>query len=127
MIENPYKAEASCQVNCQISTTQAGTTNQASCTKSVAPGIGPVALCTHTIDKGKFVKVIGGSGECTDPTPKPAAAEKDEKDDDIDAQALIKSMPKPRAGSTPSAEEMQKMMDDPDKLQEYIQKQMQKP
>jgi hypothetical protein len=128
MIENPYKAEASCQVNCQISTTQAGTTNQASCTKSVEPGVGAVVLCTHTIDKGKFVKVVGGSGACTDPTPKPAAAEKDDKDDDdVDVQKLIKGMPKPSAAGNPSAEEMEKMMNDPAKMQEFIRKQLEKP
>jgi hypothetical protein len=125
MIENPYKAEASCQVNCQISTTQAGTTNQASCTRTIAPGVGPVALCTHTIDKGRFVKVVGGSGECTDPTPKPAAAEKDEK---FDADKFVdQPMPKPSAASKAQEEEIKKLMDDPDKLNDYIQKQLEKP
>ena len=38
MISNPYKSETSCQVNCQVSTTKAGTTLQTSCTKNVAPG-----------------------------------------------------------------------------------------
>src|SRR5664279_6196187 len=69
MIANPYKVEASCLVNCQVSTTVAGTTVQSTCGKNVAPGVGEVVLCTHTADKGKFVKVVGGSGECTDPTP----------------------------------------------------------
>ena len=71
MIANPYKVEASCLVNCQVSTTVAGTTVQSTCGKNVAPGVGEVVLCTHTADKGKFVKVVGGRGECTDPTPKP--------------------------------------------------------
>jgi hypothetical protein len=85
MIANPYKDETSCSVNCQVSTTRAGTTEQSSCTKSVAPGAGEVVLCSRTIDNGRFVKVVGGSGQCVNPTP--AAAEKD--DDDVDVQKLI--------------------------------------
>ena len=126
MIANPYKVEASCQVNCQISTTLAGTTEQSSCSKNVAPGVGEVVLCTHTIDKGKFVKVIGGSGDCTDPTPRPAAAEKD--DDDAEVQRLMNQpMPKPSAASKADEEELKKLMDDPEKLQDYIRKQLNKP
>ena len=37
-------------------------------------GVGEVVLCSHSFDKGKLVKVLGGSGECINPTPKPAAA-----------------------------------------------------
>jgi len=126
MIANPYKVEASCQVNCQISTTLAGTTEQSSCSKNVAPGVGEVVLCTHTIDKGKFVKVIGGSGDCTDPTPRPAAAEKD--DDDAEVERLMNQpMPKPSAASKADEEELKKLMDDPAKLQDYIRKQLDKP
>ena len=87
MIANPYKIETSCQVNCQISTTQAGTTEQSSCTKTVAPGVGEVVLCSRTIDKGRFVKMVGGSGECVNPAPQPSSAEKDE-DEDADVAKL---------------------------------------
>jgi hypothetical protein len=135
MIANPYKAEASCQVNCQISTTVAGTTDQSSCTKSVAPGVGEVVLCTHTADKGKFVKVVGGSGSCLDPTPKPAVVDKDDEDLEKAMQnpAAMQELMRKRVGRVPpppatvrqeSDEDMQKLMDDPDKLQEYIRKQM---
>ncbi len=85
MIANPYKADASCQVNCQIATTNAGTTLQSSCTKSVAPGVGAVVLCTQTFDKGKLVRVVGGSGSCTNPE---VPAQDADKDDDDDAEAL---------------------------------------
>jgi len=101
MIANPYEVEASCQVNCRISTTVAGTTEQSSCTKNVAPGVGEVVLCTHTFDKGRLVKVVGGSGECHDPTPKPSAADKDDDDVDVD-----------------------KLANDPDKMREYMRKQL---
>jgi len=131
MIANPYKVEASCQVNCKISTTLAGTTEQSSCSKNVAPGVGEVVLCTHTIDKGKFVKVIGGSGDCTDPTPKePSDAEKaaEKAAEDAEVEKLMNQpMPKPSAASKADEEELKKLMDDPDKLQEYIRKQLEKP
>jgi hypothetical protein len=103
MIANPYPTETSCQVNCQISTTVAGTTEQASCTNSVAPGVGEVVLCSHSFDKGKLVKVLGGSGECINPTPKPSVADDaDDKDDD----------------------ELQKAAQDPAKMLEFMRKQM---
>jgi hypothetical protein len=102
MIANPYKVETSCQVNCQISTTQAGTTEQSSCTKNVAPGVGEVVLCSRTIDKGRFVKMVGGSGECVNPTPKPSSAEKDD-DDDVDVA---------------------KLANDPVKMREHLRKQL---
>jgi hypothetical protein len=123
MIANPYAAEASCQVNCKISTTQAGTTEQSSCTKNVAPGVGEVVLCTHTVDKGKLVKVVGGSGECFDPTPKPTAADKD--DEGIDVEKLANQpMPKPSAAAKADEEELKKIGDDPVKLQEFMDKKM---
>jgi hypothetical protein len=102
MIANPYPTETSCQVNCQISTTVAGTTEQSSCTKNVAPGVGEVVLCSHSFDKGKLVKVLGGSGECTNPTPKPSVADEADKDDD----------------------ELQKAAQDPAKMLEFMRKQM---
>ena len=123
VIVNPYKSETSCEIDCQLSTTKAGTTFSVSCARPAAPGAEAV-LCSHKFDSGKLVKMIGGKGDCTDPTPK---SEKAEKDNDVDVQALIKGMPKPAAGSTPSAEEMQKMMDDPAKMEEFIRKQTEKP
>ncbi len=123
VIVNPYKSETSCQIDCQLSTTKAGTTFSVSCGRNAAPGAEAV-LCSHSVDSGRLVKMVGGKGECIDPTPKP---EKAEKDDEVDVQSLIKSMPKPPAGSSPSAEEMEKMMNDPAKMQEFIRKQMGNP
>jgi hypothetical protein len=134
MIANPYQAEASCQVNCQISTTAAGTTEQSSCTKTVAPGVGEVVLCTHAFDKGKLVKVIGGSGSCLDPTPKPSIADHDDEEmnkalqDPHKMQELMRKRA-PRNAAPPvankdSAEDMEKLMDDPAKLDAYMRKQM---
>lgn len=112
MIANPYKVEANCQVNCQVSTTVAGTTVQSSCGKNVAPGVGEVVLCTHTIDKGKLVKVVGGSGDCQDPTPKPSAADKEKDDDDVDVQSLINDPAKLREHIRKNLDpEAQKMFD----------------
>ena len=101
VIANPYKAEASCQVDCQISTTRAGTTFGVSCGKSVAPGVGEVVLCKQTFDKGKLVKMVSGKGSCTNPD---VSAEDAEKDDDD--------------------EEVQKLMNDPSQLQQHIRKQL---
>ena len=101
VISNPYKSDASCQVNCRISTTKAGTIFQFSCTKSVAAGGGETVLCSQTFDKGKLVKMVGGSGSCTNPEVPAADAEKD--DDDA---------------------EIEKLANDPAKLREYMRKQL---
>jgi hypothetical protein len=87
-IANPYKRDASCQVNCQISTTKPGTSFQVSCTKEIAPG-GETVLCSKTFDGGRLVKMIGGSGDCLNPEPPPEKADKADKDDDVDVQKLI--------------------------------------
>jgi hypothetical protein len=78
MIANPYKIETSCQVDCQVSTTVADTTFQVSCTKSVSPGAGQVAICSRTYNKGRLIKVVGGEGNCV----KPEAATEDTDSDD---------------------------------------------
>lgn len=103
MIANPYKSETSCQIDCQISTTSAGTTFGLSCTHNVAPGGEPVVLCSKTFDKGGLVKVVDGQGSCLDPTP---AADPADKDTDADADA------------PPT---------DPAKLRDYIRKKLQQP
>jgi hypothetical protein len=82
VIVNPYKQEASCQANCQISTTRTGITFQFSCSKTAAAGPGEVVLCRQTFDKGKLVKMVGGSGDCTNPQVPARDAEKDADDDD---------------------------------------------
>ena len=86
LIVNPFKQTTSCQVNCQVATERAGTTFQTSCTKEIAPGEDAVLLCSKTYDKGRLVKVVGGSGNCINPVP---AEEKADKDDDVDVQQLI--------------------------------------
>jgi hypothetical protein len=108
VISNPHNHEASCQIDCQVSTTRAGTTFSVSCGKNVAAGATDAVLCTHTYDKGKLVKMVGGKGSCmsTEVPPEKADKDKDNDDDDIDVQNLV---------------------NDPAKLQEHIRKQMQKP
>jgi hypothetical protein len=95
-IANPYKRDASCQVNCQISTTKAGTSFQVSCTKEIPPG-GETVLCTKSFDGGRLVKMIGGSGSCMNPEPPPEDADKDDED-------------------------VQKLITDPNKLREHVRK-----
>jgi hypothetical protein len=102
MIANPYGRETSCQVDCSVSTTQAGTTFVVSCGKNVAPGVGQVVVCSHSFDKGRLIKMVGGKGTCINPEPPAEDAAKD-KDDDVDVQSLA---------------------NDPAKLREYIRKQM---
>jgi len=108
VISNPNNHEASCQVDCQVSTTKAGTTFSVSCGKNVEAGAADAVLCTHTFDKGKLVKMVGGKGSCmsTEVPPEKADKDKDDDDDDVDVQNLV---------------------NDPAKLQEHIRKQMQKP
>jgi hypothetical protein len=109
MIANPYQSETSCQVNCQVSTTKAGTTLQTSCTKNVAPGAGPIVLCSNSIDSGTLVKMVGGSGSCIKPlAPDDAAAKDKDDDDDDDAQNLdpAKLRAKIRKQLDPDAQKM---------------------
>jgi hypothetical protein len=117
MIANPYAIETSCQVNCQVSTTQAGTTFGVSCSKTVAPGVGEVVLCTQTFDKGKLVKMVSGNGNCIKPlSPDDAAAkDKDDDDDDDDAQNLdpAKLRAKIRKQLDPDAQKMFDKMNKP--------------
>jgi len=130
MIANPYKTETSCQVNCKISTTLAGTTEQSSCTKNVAAGVGEVVLCTHTLDKGKLVKVIGGSGSCTKPLEERTDAEKakDKAADDAEEAQVQKlmnqPMPKPSVANKADEDELAKIGTDPDKMREFMDKKM---
>jgi hypothetical protein len=102
MIANPYASETSCQVDCQVSTTKAGTTMNVSCTKTVAPGVGKAVVCTQTFDKGRLVKMVGGKGSCINPA---AADEDTQSDDDIDVQSLANDAQK-------KMQKMQKMMKD---------------
>ena len=105
VISNPYNHDASCQIDCQVSTTRAGTTLSVSCGKTVAAGAADAVLCTQKFDKGKLVKMVGGKGNCTSTEVK-ADKDKDDDDDDVDVQNLV---------------------NDPAKLREHIRKQMQKP
>ncbi len=87
VISNPYKADASCQIDCAVSTTVAGTSMSVSCSKTIPAGATDAVLCTHSPDQGKLVKMISGKGSCLDPTP-PADKAADKDDDDIDMQKL---------------------------------------
>ena len=91
VIVNPYPQDASCQVNCQLSTTRAGTTFQFSCTKTAAAGAGEVVLCSQAFDKGKLVKAVGGNGQCTNPAvPAADSAKEDDDDDDKEGEKIRK-------------------------------------
>jgi hypothetical protein len=108
VIFNPYKSEASCQIDCELSTTKAGTTFSVSCSRNAAPGAEAV-LCRHNVDSGKLVKMVGGKGSCVD--PQPSAADK-EKDDDVDVQTLINDPAKLREHIRKNLDpEAQKMFD----------------
>jgi len=112
VIVNPYKAETSCQIDCQLSTTKAGTTLSVSCSKNAAPGAEAV-LCSHGFDGGKLVKMVGGKGICIDPQPPPADKEADkERDDDVGVQRLINDPAKLREHIRKNLDsEAQKMFD----------------
>jgi len=83
VIANPYAEETSCSVDCQISTTRAGTTFSLSCTKQAAAGSETV-LCGRPFEGGKLVKMVGGKASCIKPL---AEAEPDAKDKDKDDDA----------------------------------------
>jgi len=121
VIVNPYKTETSCQIDCELSTTKAGTTFSVSCGRPAAPGAEAV-LCSHSVDQGKLVKMVGGKGSCTN--PEPSAANKEKDDDEVDPRTLIKSMPKPSAANKADEEELSKIGDDPAKLQDFMNRKM---
>jgi hypothetical protein len=127
VIANPYATDASCRVNCQISTTVAGTTEQSSCTKNVAAGAGETVLCTHTFAAGRLVKVIGGSGQCHDPTPRPSTAEKSsgsDTDNDDDTEKLANRLLPKSPGAHKDEPDMEGLANDTDKMQAYIRSQL---
>jgi len=84
VIANPYPEETSCSVDCQISTTRAGTTFSFSCTRQAAGGGGEITLCSHVFDKGKLVKMTGGRASCVKPLAAAASDDKKKDDDDDD-------------------------------------------
>ncbi len=84
VIANPYAEETSCSVDCQISTTRAGTTFSFSCSKTVAGGGAETVLCKHAFDKGKLVKTAGGRASCVKPLAASGADNEDAKDKDND-------------------------------------------
>ncbi len=101
LIANPYKSATSCQVDCAVSGTRAGSTHSVSCTKTVEPGVGQVVICSHTYDNERLVKMVSGAGSCLNPEPSAAKAEKDEDDPDVENLA-----------------------NDPDRLHDYIRRQL---
>ena len=128
MIANPYKSETGCQMDCKVSTTQAGTTMSVSCSKPVAPGVGQVVLCSHSVAEGRAVKMLSGKGDSTKPLEERTDSEKakDKAADDAqeaEAQRLANQpMPKPSAANKADEEELNEIGDDSEKLQEFIQK-----
>jgi hypothetical protein len=134
MIANPYKGETNCHIDCSVSTTRAGTTMSLSCGKNVAPGVGPVVLCSHTVDEGRAVKMVSGQGDCTRPleerTDAEKAAEKAAEDaQEAEVQRLMNPpMPEPsaaqKAANKADEEELEKIGDDSVKLREFMDKKM---
>jgi hypothetical protein len=130
MIANPYKTETSCQMDCKVSTTKAGTSMSVSCAKPVAPGAGQVVLCSHSVDEGRAVKMLSGKGECTRPleerTDKEKANDAAAHDaEEAEAQKLANQpMPMPSAANKADEEELEKIGDDSEKLQDFMQKKM---
>jgi hypothetical protein len=130
MIANPYKSETSCQMDCQVSTTKAGTTLSVSCTKQVAPGGGQVVLCSDSVDAGRAVKVISSKGACIKPLEEQTDSGKasDKADDDAIAAQVEKfakrPMQAPSAANRADQEELEKIGSDPQKLEEFMQRKM---
>jgi len=130
MIANPYKSETSCQMDCKVSTTQAGTTMSVSCSKQVAPGVGQVVLCSHNVDQGRAVKMLSGKGDCTKPLEERTDSEKarDKAAEDAEETAAErladKAMPQPTAANKADQEELERIGDDSEKLQEFMRKKM---
>jgi hypothetical protein len=130
MIANPYKSETSCQMDCKISTTQAGTTMSVSCSKPVAAGVGQVVLCSHSVAEGRAVKMLSGKGDCIKPLEERTDSEKakDRAADDAEeaeAQRLAdQPMPEPSAANKADEEELKQIGDDSEKLQDFMQKKM---
>jgi hypothetical protein len=130
MIANPYKSETGCRIDCKVSTTQAGTTLNVSCSKPVAAGAGQVVLCSHSVDGGRAVKMLSGNGDCTKPLEERTDSEKanDKPADDVEeaeARRLANQpMPKPSAANKADEEELEKIGDDSEKLQDFMQRKM---
>jgi hypothetical protein len=130
MIANPYKSETSCQMDCKVSTTQAGTAMSVSCSKQVAPGVGQVVLCSHNVDQGRAVKMLSGKGDCTRPLEERTDSEKArdkaaEDAEESEAERLAdKAMPQPTAANKADQEELEQIGDDSEKLQEFMRKKM---
>jgi hypothetical protein len=130
MIANPYKSETSCQMDCKVSTTKAGTTVSVSCAKQVAPGAGQVVLCSHSVDEGRAVKMLSGKGDCVKPledrTDSEKANDKAAHDaEEAEAQKLAnRPMSVPSAANKADEEELEKIGNDSEKLQDFIQKKM---
>ena len=92
-ISNPFDRETHCQVNCQFSTQNRGTSLQLSCGKTVAAGATDVELCLRAADRQVPVKMTGGDGDCVKQLSDAEQAAK-EKAEDEDDEKLIKDLMK---------------------------------
>lgn len=130
MIANPYRSETSCQIDCKVSTAQAGTTMSVSCSNQAAAGVGQVVLCSHQVAEGRAVKMLSGTGDCTKPLEEGTDSEKAKDNAAEDAEAAEVQrlanppMPKPSAANQADEDELKAIGDDPEKLQEFFQKKM---
>lgn len=130
MIANPYKSETSCQMDCKVSSTKAGTTLSVSCAKQVAAGVGQVVLCSHSVTEGQAVKMLSGKGDCIKPLDERTDGEKAKgrAADDVDEAEMQKlgsqPMPQPSAANKADEEELDKIGGDSEKLDEFMRKKM---
>ena len=130
MIANPYKGETSCQMDCKVSTTKAGTTVSMSCSKQVAAGVGQVVLCSHSVDEGKAVKMLSGKGDCVKPLEERTDSEKAndkaaQDSEEAEVQKLANQpMAVPSAANKADEDELEKIGGDSEKLQDFMQKKM---
>ena len=126
MIANPYKSVTSCQMDCNVSTTQAGTTMSVSCSKQVAPGVGQVVLCSHNVDQGRAVNILIVKGECSSHwRSAPKARKPGTRPQRMPKKPQRKGLPTrqclvPSAANRADQEELEKIGDNSEKLHEFM-------
>jgi hypothetical protein len=92
-VSNPYTQETHCTVNCHVSIPGSGVAS-ISCTKMVPGGAKDFELCTRSRDGGaEYVRLSdAGNAECVKPLAEQKAGDKDDDDDTIDQDEILKRM-----------------------------------
>lgn len=130
MIANPYKIKTSCQMDCKVSSTKAGTTLSVSCSKQVAAGVGQVVLCSHGVTEGQAVKTLSARGVCIKPLEERTDGEnaRDNAADDAEQAQVPKpgnqSPPQASAANKADEEELDKIGNDSEKMDEFMRRKM---